>query len=69
VLTTGARGAVGVDAKFLLVDLHFARTVLEQRRDLEAGVTLLLDKETLTVDEFAPLKSVDTGRPVPAIVP
>jgi len=47
-----------------------AREILEQRRrDLEAGVTLLLDKETLTVDEFAPLKSVDTGRPVPAIVP
>jgi cell division protease FtsH len=41
-----------------------ARQILEQRRaDLEAGVALLIAHETLTADEFAPLRSsVSPGR-------
>ena len=36
-----------------------ARAILERHRsDLEAGVTLLLNKETLTAEEFAPLRPV-----------
>lgn len=36
-----------------------ARTILKERRtDLEAGVQLLLTKETLTAEEFAPLRAV-----------
>jgi cell division protease FtsH len=35
-----------------------ARAILERRRgDLDAGVTLLIARETLTADEFAPLRS------------
>jgi len=35
-----------------------ARTILERRRsDLDAGVDLLIARETLTVEEFAPLRS------------
>ena len=35
-----------------------ARTILKKRRaDLEAGVQLLLTKETLTAEEFAPLRA------------
>jgi cell division protease FtsH len=47
-----------------------AREILEKRRrDLDAGATLLLDKETLTVEEFAPLKRADSQRLAPKIVP
>ena len=36
-----------------------AHAILERRRsDLDAGVALLLDRETLTADEFAPFRSV-----------
>jgi cell division protease FtsH len=46
-----------------------AREILEKRRrDLDAGATLLLDKETLTAEEFAPLKRTDSQRPAPKIV-
>ena len=35
-----------------------ARAILEKRRaDLEAGVQLLLTRETLTAEEFTPLQS------------
>jgi ATP-dependent Zn protease len=35
-----------------------SRAILERRRgDLDAGVTLLIARETLTADEFAPLRS------------
>ena len=35
-----------------------ARAILKKRRaDLEAGVQLLLTKETLTAEEFAPLRA------------
>ena len=37
VLTTGARRTVRVDAEILLVDLHFAGHVLEERNDVEGG--------------------------------
>ncbi len=34
-----------------------ARAILEKRRgDLDAGVTLLIARETLTAEEFAPLR-------------
>jgi cell division protease FtsH len=43
-----------------------AREVLEQRRsDLEAGAELLIAKETLTAEEFAPLRPAEM-RPLPA---
>jgi cell division protease FtsH len=36
-----------------------ARAILERhRRDLDAGVALLMAKETLTAEEFAPLRPV-----------
>jgi cell division protease FtsH len=36
-----------------------ARSILEQHRsDLEAGMTLLVAKETLTAEEFAPLRAL-----------
>jgi len=34
----------------------------QRRRDLDAGVALLLEKETLTADEFAPLRRVEAPR-------
>jgi len=34
-----------------------------RRRDLEAGVALLLEKETLTAEEFAPLRRAEATRP------
>jgi cell division protease FtsH len=37
-----------------------ARAILERRRsDLDAGVALLIAKETLTAEEFAPLRPVE----------
>ncbi|MBV8791610.1 MAG: cell division protein FtsH, partial [Pseudolabrys sp.] len=43
-----------------------ALKILQQRRaDLEAGVKLLLEKETISADEFEPLRSREAaGRPV-----
>ncbi|WP_291861408.1 ATP-dependent zinc metalloprotease FtsH [Bradyrhizobium sp.] len=39
-----------------------ARDILERRRsDLDAGVELLIARETLTAEEFAPLRSVAAG--------
>jgi cell division protease FtsH len=36
-----------------------ARSILEQHRsDLDAGMTLLVAKETLTAEEFAPLRAL-----------
>jgi cell division protease FtsH len=35
----------------------------QRRRDLEAGVALLLEKETLTAEEFAPLRRAEAARP------
>jgi cell division protease FtsH len=47
-----------------------ALKVLQERRaDLEAGVKLLLEKETIAADDFEPLRSRDgraAQRPVPA---
>jgi len=41
-----------------------AREILERRRaDLQAGAELLMAKETLTAEEFGPLRSPDVGHP------
>jgi len=41
-----------------------AREILENRRaDLESGAKLLMTKETLTADEFAPLQSLERQLP------
>ena len=40
-----------------------ARAILERRRgDLDAGVALLIARETLTAEEFAPLRPAAVGR-------
>jgi len=42
-----------------------ARAILDaHRRDLEQGVALLIAKETLTAEEFAPLRPVSMKAPV-----
>ena len=44
-----------------------ARAILERRRgDLDAGVELLIARETLTAEEFAPLRPVAGGEKAPA---
>lgn len=44
-----------------------ARTVLEQRRgDLDAGVELLIARETLTAEEFGPLRQRTAQDKLPA---
>ena len=44
-----------------------AREILEKRRaDLEAGVELLIARETLTAEQFAPLRSGNSGEQVAA---
>jgi cell division protease FtsH len=50
-----------------------ARAILEKRRgDLDAGVELLIARETLTAEEFAPLRAVGAPevekRPAPKVV-
>jgi hypothetical protein len=41
-----------------------ARAILEKRRrDLDAGVELLIAKETLTAEEFEPLRTRTTREP------
>jgi cell division protease FtsH len=43
-----------------------AREILERRRgDLDAGAAMLLDQETITSDDFAPLKPVPEIAPAP----
>ncbi len=42
-----------------------AGEILKRRRsDLEAGVTLLIQRETLTAEEFEPLRQPDAAKPV-----
>jgi len=47
-----------------------AREVLQARRgDFEAGVKLLLDRETLTADDFPPIRSKPAAEPHLSVVP
>jgi cell division protease FtsH len=50
--------------------LDRARDVLQARRaDFEAGVKLLLERETLTADDFPPIRSKAAAEPRLSIVP
>ncbi|ACB94873.1 ATP-dependent zinc metalloprotease FtsH [Beijerinckia indica] len=45
-----------------------AREIIERRRhDLEAGVALLIQKETLTAEEFEPLRQAAPSKPKPVV--
>ena len=52
-----------IDGDWFLVGDHYAQEILKKRRaDLETGVEPLIAKESLTAEQFAPLRFTDAAR-------